>query len=115
MESWRILVVPILPLMFAYLELGGNWFGLRLIQRGPSFWSVAGVIIFSVTYSLVAAAVAYKCKLNLGLLMVNYGFGFSVVSIFLILNWGKIPAFSAELVSTYPLLWGVAAVALVGF
>ena len=115
MENWRILLVPFLPLIFAYLELGGNWFGLRLVQRGPSVWSVAGVIIFSVAYSLVAAVVAHKFKFNLGLLMVNYGFGFSVVSIFLILNWGEIPEFSMKLVSTYPLLWGVAAIAIVGF
>lgn len=115
MENWRILLVPFLPLIFAYLELGGNWFGLRLVQRGPSVWSVTGVIVFSVAYSLVAAVIAHKFKLNLGLLMVNYGFGFSVVSIFLTLNWGEIPEFSTELLSTYPLLWGVAAIAIVGF
>ena len=115
MEAWRILILPFLPLVFAYLELGGNWFGLRLVQRGLSVWSVTGVIIFSVAYSLVAAIVAHKLQLNLGILMVNYGFGFSIVSIFLMLEWGKIPEFSTVLVSTYPLLWGVAAVALIGF
>lgn len=116
MLTWqKLLVTPLIPILFAYLELGGNWFGLRLLQGGPSIWSVAGTIIFSVLYSLTAAFVAIKLGLNLGLLMVAYGFGFSIISIFLFLEWGKLPSFSSELIKSYPLLWSIAGVALIGF
>jgi ABC-type Fe3+ transport system permease subunit len=77
MNTWaKILLTPIIPVLFAYLELGGNWFGLRLLQRGPSLWSVAGTLIFSVLYSLTAAYISLKFGLNFALLMVAYGFGF---------------------------------------
>ncbi len=78
-------------------------------------WSITGTVVFSVAYSLVVAVIATKFKINLALLMVNYGFGFSTVSIFLVLEWGKIPSFSPELVQAYPLLWIVAAIAVIGF
>ena len=113
---WKhLLLLPFLPLVFAYLELGGNWFGFRLLQGGMSVWSATGTIVFSVLYSLVAAYVALKMNINLGLLMVNYGFGFSIVSIFLKLEWGKIPSFSNELLMQHPLLAVVAIISLVGF
>jgi hypothetical protein len=47
--------------------------------------------------------------------MVNYGFGFSIVSIFLRLEWGKVPFLSTELIKQHPLLWVIAAIAVVGF
>ncbi|GEM_PF-2577244 len=115
MSLLRIFLVPIIPVLFAYLELGGNWFGLRLLQGGPTLWSVAGTVIFSVLYSLVAAFVAISLKVDIGLLMVNYGFGFSIISIFLTLNWGKLPSFSADLIRTNPLLWVIFGIAIVGF
>lgn len=116
MNIWlKIIVTPLIPVLFAYLELGGNWFGLRLLQRGFNLWSVLGTIIFSVLYSLTAAFVSIKLGFNLGLLMVAYGFGFSIVSIFLYLEWGKLPSFSTDLIKAYPLLWVVGAIALLGF
>jgi hypothetical protein len=111
----RLLLLPIIPLVFAYLELGGNWFGYKLLQGGVSAWSAMGTIVFSVLYSLVAAWVALKLQVDLGLLMVNYGFGFSIVAIFLKLEWGKIPSFSSALLTQYPLLSIVAIVSLIGF
>src|SRR5687768_203428 len=67
----RVLVLPIIPIVFAYLELGGNWFAFRMIER-QTVWSVTGTIFFSVVYSFVAAFVAKKFEINLALLMVNY-------------------------------------------
>ncbi len=115
MSLTRIFLVPFLPILFAYLELGGNWFGLRLLQGGPSFWSIFGTIVFSVLYSIVAASFALVLKVDIGLLMVNYGFGFSIISIFLTLNWGKLPSFSVELIKANPFLWVIFGVAVVGF
>lgn len=115
MSFARILLIPFVPILFAYLELGGNWFGLRLLQGGPNFWSITGTVVFSVLYSIVAAFVALSLKVDIGLLMVNYGFGFSIVSIFLTLNWGKLPSFSPELIKANPFLWVVFAVAVLGF
>ena len=115
MSITRILLIPFIPILFAYLELGGNWFGVRLLQGGPNFWSVIGTIVFSVLYSIVAAFVALSLKVDIGLLMVNYGFGFSIVSIFLVLNWGKLPSFSVELIKTNPFLWVIFAIAALGF
>lgn len=111
----RLLLLPVIPLLFAYLERGGNLFGYRLLQGGITVWSVTGTIVLSVLYSLVAAWVALKLKMDLGLLMVNYGFGFSMVSVFLRLEWGKIPSFSMETLTRHPLLWVVTLVAFVGF
>ena len=111
----RALLLPVIPIVFAYLELGGNWFGLRLLQGGVSAWGVAGTVIFSVLYSLVAAFVAIRLHFNLALLMVNYGFGFSIIAIFLRLDWGHLPEFSAALIAQYPLLWLLAGIAVVGF
>ena len=111
----RLVLLPFIPLLFAYLELGGNWFGYRLLQGGITMWSVTGTVVFSVLYSLVAAFIAVKMQMDLGLLMVNYGFGFSIVSIFLKLEWGKIPSFSTNLLSLHPLLAIIALVSLIGF
>ncbi len=111
----RIFLIPFIPILFAYLELGGNWFALRLLQGGLSLWSIIGTIIFSVLYSIVAAFVAIKLKVDIGLLMVNYGFGFSIISIFLTLAWGKLPFFSTELIKANPFLWVIFFIALAGF
>ena len=111
----RLLLLPVIPLIFAYLELGGNWFGYRLLQGGITMWSIGGTILFSVLYSLVAAFVALRMHMDLGLLMVNYGFGFSIVSIFLKLEWGKIPSFSNDLLVQHPLLWLIAGISSIGF
>lgn len=111
----KILLLPVIPLVFAYFELGGNWFAYRLFQGGATVWSVTGTVVFSVLYALIAAVVALKTKMDLGLLMVAYGFGFSIVSIFLKLEWGKIPSFSAKLLEAHSLLWVVAFIALGGF
>lgn len=111
----RILATPLIPILYAYFELGGNWFALRLFQRGANAWSVSGTFFFSVIYSLVSAFVALKLKMDMGLLMVCYGFGFSIISIFLQLEWGKIPNFSMSLITAHPTLWFIALIALVGF
>src|SRR5687767_11360952 len=110
----RILVLPVIPILFAYLELGGNWFAFRMIER-QTIWSVTGTIIFSVLYSFVAAYVAKKFAINLALLMVNYGFGFAIISVLLKLDWGKIPEFTNENLIATPSLWGVLLIALIGF
>lgn len=110
----RVLILPIIPILFAYLELGGNWFAFRMIER-QTFWSVTGTIFFSVVYSFVAAFVAKKFAINLALLMVNYGFGFAIISVLLKLDWGKIPEFTNENLIAYPMLWGVLVIALIGF
>jgi hypothetical protein len=110
----RILVLPLIPLVFAYLELGGNWFAYRMIERQTP-WSVGGTILFSVLYSFVAAYVAKHFKIDLALLMVNYGFGFSVVSLLLKLEWGQIPQFTGEILQTTPGLWWILGLAVVGF
>ncbi len=111
----RVLATPLIPILYAYFELGGNWFALRLFQRGANAWSISGILFFSVIYSLVSAFVALKLKMDMGLLMVCYGFGFSIISIFLQLEWGKIPDFSMNLIKAHPALWFIAAIALVGF
>jgi hypothetical protein len=111
----RILITPIIPILYAYFELGGNWFAYRMFQGGANWWSVSGTIFFSVVYSLVSAFVAYKLKMDLGLLMVSYGFGFSIISILIKLEWGKIPEFSLDLLKAHPTLWAIAGIALIGF
>lgn len=116
MDTWqKVLILPVIPIVLAYLELGGNWFGLRLIEKGINPWSLIGIIVFSVGYSLVSACIALHMKLDLGLLMVSYGFGFSIIAILLRLEWGKLPAFSTELIKTHPSLWIVGTIALLGF
>lgn len=110
----RVLLLPIIPIVFAYLELGGNWFAYRMIER-QTVWSVGGTLFFSVIYSFVAALVAKRFEVDLGLLMVNYGFGFSIVSILIKLDWGQIPEFSGELLTAQPLLWIVLVIAVIGF
>lgn len=110
----RLLVLPVIPLIFAYLELGGNWFAYRMIER-QTVWSVTGTIFFSVIYSFVAAYVAKQFKIDLALLMVNYGFGFSIVSLLLKLEWGRIPEFTSEVLMQTPALTSVLLIALLGF
>ena len=110
----RILVLPVIPLIFAYLELGGNWFAYRMIER-QTVWSVTGTIFFSVVYSFVAAYVAKKFRIDLALLMVNYGFGFSIVSLLLKLEWGRVPEFTSEVLQATPALGVILLIALVGF
>lgn len=110
----RLLLLPILPIMFAYLELGGNWHALRMLQK-PSLWHLWGLVVFSVGYVLVVAIIAYFVKIHMGLLMVSYGFGFAFIAIFLELEWGSWPSFSSQLIGEYPLLWGVCVLAIVGF
>jgi hypothetical protein len=39
----------------------------------------------------------------------------SIISIFLILEWGELPTYSSDLIKAYPLLWLVGAIALLGF
>lgn len=111
----RVLITPLIPILYAYFELGGNWFALRMFQGGANLWSVTGTIFFSVIYSVVSAFVAYKLKMDMGLLMVAYGFGFSIIAIFLKLDWGKIPTFSTELIKSHPSLYFIAFIALLGF
>ena len=115
MQWYGLLILPIIPVVFAYLELGGNWFGLRLLEKGISPWSILGTVLFSVAYSLVSAFVALRMKFDLGLLMVSYGFGFSMIAIFLRLKLGELPAFSGELIKTHPSLWLVGLIAFLGF
>lgn len=110
----RLLILPIIPLLFAYLELGGNWFAYRLLER-PNFWAIAGTVIFSVLYSLVAAIIAKQLNIDLSLLMVNYGFGFAIVSLLLKLDWGKLPEFSTEILRGNPNLWFIFLIAALGF
>src|SRR5688572_2845576 len=110
----RILVLPVIPLIFAYLELGGNWFAYRMIER-QTVWSVTGTIFFSVVYSFVAAYVAKKFRIDLALLMVNYGFGFSIVSLLLKLEWGRVPEFTSEVLQATPALGVILLIALVCF
>jgi hypothetical protein len=110
----RVLTLPLIPIAFAYLELGGNWFAYRMIER-QTLWSVGGTIFFSVVYSFVAAFVAKQFKIDLGLLMVNYGFGFAVVSLLIKLDWGKIPEFSGKMLQDTPALWIILLIGVLGF
>jgi hypothetical protein len=110
----RLLILPIIPIIFAYLELGGNWFAYRMLER-PVFWSMSGTLIFSTLYSIVAAFIAKKFQIDLSLLMVNYGFGFAIVSLLLKLDWGKLPEFTNEILKETPNLWFVLIIAAIGF
>jgi hypothetical protein len=110
----RLLILPIIPIIFAYLELGGNWFAYRMLER-PVFWSISGTIVLSMVYSIVAALVAKKFQLDLSLLMVNYGFGFAIVSLLLKLDWGKLPEFTNDILKENPNLWIVLIIAVIGF
>jgi hypothetical protein len=110
----RLLVLPIIPLVFAYLELGGNWYAYRLLERVTP-GTLAGTILFSVLYSFVAALVARAFQIDMALLMVNYGFGFSMVALLLKLDWGRLPEFSGALLQSDPRLWLLLAIAMAGF
>jgi hypothetical protein len=110
----RLLILPIIPIIFAYLELGGNWFAYRMLER-PVFWSITGTFIFSTVYSIVAAFIAKKFQIDLSLLMVNYGFGFAIVSLLLKLEWGKLPEFTSDILKETPNIWIVLIIAAIGF
>lgn len=109
-----IILLPIISLIFAYAELGGNWFAYRMIEQ-QTIWSVSGTIIFSTAYSFIAAGIAKWRKIDLGLLMVNYGFGFSIVSLLLKLEWNEIPQFTLELLNQHLGLLIVLVIAILGF
>lgn len=110
----RLLILPIIPILFAYLELGGNWFAYRMLER-PNLWAIIGTMIFSVLYSLVAAFIAKQMNIDLSLLMVNYGFGFAIVSLLIKLDWGKLPEFTNEILKANQNLWVVLFIAALGF
>jgi hypothetical protein len=106
--------LPLIPILFAYLELGGNWFAYRMLAR-PNVWSISGTVIFSVLYSFVAALIAKRLDIDLSLLMVNYGFGFAIVSLLLKLDWGKLPQFTNEILKNNPSLLIILFIAALGF
>lgn len=110
----RMLVLPISALVFSYLELGGNYYAYKLLQR-RTLYSIAGTLAFSVLYSLVAAFVARRLRLDMGLLMINYGFGFAIIAMLLKLDWGELPKLSLDLLRAHASVRGVLLVALVGF
>ena len=74
-----------------------------------------GTIIFSVLYSLVAAVIAKHMNIDLLLLMVNYGFGFAIVSLLIKFDWGKLPEFTSEILKANQNLWVVLFIAALGF
>jgi hypothetical protein len=76
---------------------------------------LAGMVLFGMAYALVAAGIARHLRIDLALLMVNYGFGFSIVSLLLRLEWGRLPALSFDLVKANPALWSLFVIALIGF
>lgn len=111
------MLLPV-PIIFAYLELGGNWYGYKLLSEDKNkLMYLIGTIIFSVLYSLVAAFVAIKFfNINIGKLMVNYGFGFSAIATFLVLEWGKLPSLSWDIFRSSPTLYGtLLIIELIGF
>lgn len=110
----RLIILPLIPILFAYLELGGNWFAYRMLDR-LNLWSISGTVIFSVLYSFVAALIAKRMNIDLSLLMVNYGFGFAIVSLLLKLDWGKLPEFTNEILKNNPSLWIILSIAALGF
>jgi ABC-type phosphate/phosphonate transport system permease subunit len=81
----------------------------------PGVWAISGTIVFSVLYSVVAAVIAKQFQIDLSLLMVNYGFGFAIVSLLVKLDWGKLPEFTNEILTANPSLWIVLFIAAVGF
>jgi hypothetical protein len=81
----------------------------------PAFWAISGTLVFSTLYSIVAAFIAKKFQIDLSLLMVNYGFGFAIVSLLLKLDWGKLPEFTNEILKETPNLWIVLIIAAIGF
>jgi len=110
----RLIVLPLIPILFAYLELGGNWFAYKMLDR-LNLWSISGTVIFSVLYSFVAALIAKRMNIDLSLLMVNYGFGFAIVSLLLKLDWGKLPEFTNDILKNNPSLWIILFIAALGF
>jgi hypothetical protein len=108
------LVLVALPLLFAYLELGGNWFAYRLLERRTA-WSISGVIVFSVLYSIVAAYAAKALRVDLKYLMINYGFGFTLIATVLELEWGKLPALTVSTLRQNRDLYPVVFIAALGF
>ena len=110
----RLVILPIIPILFAYLELGGNWFAYRMLDR-PNIWAISGTIVFSVLYSIVADVIAKQMNIDLSPLMVNYGFGFAIVSLLIKLDFGKLPEFTNEILRANPNLWIVLFIAALGF
>ena len=111
MNFQRLLTLPFIPILFsffAYLELGGNYYGYSLLERGINWKTISGLVIFSIGYSLATAVVAYRAQFDMTLLMISYGFGFTLTSIFLKLEWGKLPEFTLDNVRIDPWLWWVA-------
>ena len=108
------LLLPLISLIFAYFELGGNWFAYRMIDK-QTLWSIGGTAFFATVYSFVAAGIAKWRDVDLGLLMVNYGFGFSVISLLLKLEWNRVPEFTLDIIADDPALLGVLAIAVLGF
>jgi len=110
----RLLTLPFIPLLFAYLEQGGNLYAEQTLEV-PTPRNLGITFVFSVLYSFVAALVATSLHVNLAIMMVNYGFGFSIVSLLLDLQWNRLPNFTRRRLAANPNLRIPLAIALVGF
>jgi hypothetical protein len=90
----QFLFLPFITFIFAYLELGGNYYAIKLLENKSPNWVIliVNTIIFSVLYSITTALFQQYTKLNMQLLMIHYGIAFSIVSMFFDIEWGKIPS-----------------------
>lgn len=110
----KAVLLPFMPLVFAYLEQGGNLFAEKTLDQ-PTPRNLMTTFFFSVIYAFVAAAVATWLQIDLALLMINYGFGFAMVALLLELEWQRLPTFTLRRVHENPHLRLPLGMALVGF
>jgi hypothetical protein len=110
----RILILPTIPVLFAYLEQGGNLYAEKTIGN-PTLRNLLVTLFFSVIYSFVAAIVSRSMGVNLALMMINYGFGFSIVSMLLELKWRSVPTFSLQRIKENPRSKWSLIIAVLGF
>ena len=58
---------------------------------------------------------AKKINIDLSFLMVNYGFGFAIVSLLIKLDFDKLPEFTNEIFRANPKIWIFLFIAALGF
>jgi len=113
-NTWvRLIFLPVIPILFAYLEQGGNLYAQLTIAK-PTLRNFVVTFFFSVIYSFVAAYVSIVLDVSLALMMINYGFGFSAISLLLDLEWNKLPHFTLHRIRANPNLRIPLGIAILG-
>lgn len=110
---FRIVLLPVIPILFAYLEQGGNLYAEQTIEK-PTLRNMVVTFFFSVIYAFVAAFVSTLLDVDFALMMINYGFGFSIISLLLDLGWNELPHFTLDRVRANPKLRILLVIAVFG-